>query len=228
MKKTNILMLSLVTLVFQNNSLLSKAEITQTEISVKELEKKASPKNTLKSTGKVLECTQMDLLNSAFTANPIAVLKINMARKTLRTVFKKICDEEEKEKNQKTRTILSPKEEKAFVQKQVEIMLLPVKEFFDSLIKYRGMVRPVLELSLESQPEEKGTSFLIKCCDAQKDIFTFCEKEINTKKNLKLICAEISQFFNDLNTSLKQPAKDSYHAFVKELKAKKKKKKNKK
>lgn len=153
---------------------------------------------------------EMKLLNSVLTTKPFVVVRIDLARKSIKKVLS------EMKKNEDQRTTSSSFDEKNFITKNLDEILKPVETFFETLRQYRKLLRPLIEESVN-----KKKSLLLDLCNSKDTITIFCTKKIVTITLFKSICEELLAFFTKIKASLSPKAHEAYQTLIKELKKKK-------
>ncbi|MBY0354012.1 hypothetical protein K2W90_06645 [Candidatus Babeliales bacterium] len=203
MNKKTFFLFSILLLVSPENN--AKTETSKTNTTTK----------TATSISHKLTGSNMKNLDQVFQMFPMGLLKINFAQRDIAKVIKSIDGIEFRTPQAET--------EKAFVDKHLETMLKPVKEFFDIITAYSSLVEPLVKESIIQHRNIKAEeSILIDFLHSKKDIVTFCAQDITSVPKLHKLCEEILAFFKDINESVSDQTHVAYKTLVEQIKNKQK------
>ena len=177
---------------------------------------KKKAKTKKKSVGIKIKHNNVMLLNTSLVDYPEVILRIQLSAKSVGQVKKTATDQKSAFAKKST------KDQAEFITRQLNKILAPVEQFFDSIQEYSGMILPILEESLKSHKIEKD-AILIKYFSSKTHIKDFCHKEIVTIDALEKFCTELSYFFADLNATFDINVKKAFKVFMTEFKSKRKK-----
>ncbi len=160
--------------------------------------------------GKVLKNEALGTLNLIFAQHPIAILRINLAARSIKTALDKT--DLELQLKQATRSTQEKKQadiktEEKEVAQELEQIVAPVREFFAQIQNYNAMVQPIMQ---ESIGAHKPNSLLMKYFNSKQELMEFAEKNVTTKETFKELTSELLQFLKDLTKSLSPEAKTAY------------------
>jgi len=164
--------------------------------------------------GKKLTCAEMGMLNAVLSSNPVGVMRMDLSYNAACKVLKDLPN--------------AP-EDKKYISGQIALLLEPVKQFFDIIQSYSGMIRPLVEESLlniaptdhtKHQPTKPAKKvYILDFFDSPKDAATYFDSAIQTKADLKVACFEFLTFFRDLKASLTADAIKAYDGLRQQLKS---------
>ena len=154
-------------------SLSAKAP-TQTEVGVVTLVHRSPMKLTHQN---------MNILNGVFLEHPHALAQLKMAAQRAEKLIKELPTLADK---------------KDVVSEKVGYIIALTTEFFDCVKPYKGMVKPLLQESLQ---EMYPTSRILDAIENSTDAKLYLVNKVQTKNELNALCVEIVRFFNDMSLS---------------------------
>lgn len=155
--------------------------------------------------GKKLVCPAVDTLNRYFATDPYPVFRMDLACQNAL----KVAHEME------TRAGV----DKAFIAAKIKSILDPVKDFLGYIHTFSGIVKPLIEESLTSQPgADKANCLILKFCESKDDAYAFFNKNVNDKAVLVSACKEFTTLFEDIKASLNDDAMKAYNELMLKLK----------
>lgn len=159
--------------------------------------------------GKKITALQMNTLNAQLTLHPMGTVRMKMSTKKIKEVLKQNEQKRASFANNKTT-------EKTFVHEQLATIIKPVQEFFDIIQNpiVIEIVKPIVAESLNNPKK----SFILDFCNSKQDILSFCETEVVSCATLESICKELLHFFNSVQLSLSDKAKEAAKNLEAELK----------
>ncbi len=165
--------------------------------------------------GKVLEEKQMGLISLGIVLDPTfmvdAWITKELAQKTL-NILNTLKDEIKKNNTKK------PQDEQAFVQKQKALLVNRLAVCFGPVRQHKNMVIPLVLESLGTSSKcgnyETTPPILVKFfnSDLSMSVESFFDKEVQTIDALTAMSKEVVTFFNDLEVSLSNLARQKYES----------------
>ncbi len=181
--------------------------------------------DVLKAEGKKLTVSEMNLLDTVLQGSPIGIVRMDIAYKTAL----KVLTELNKLEAQVETKAIDAAQEKVFLSTQMSSILAPVKEFFDEVHSYVGIIKPLIFESLMGKvrnvqtvqdaliKDEKDCLFL-KFFQSPESATNFFETFVKTRADLRLACNEFIVFFKDMRKNLSPKAIDAYRKMIDEIK----------
>lgn len=150
-----------------------------------------------------LTSPEMDMLNTMLAANPIGTMRLNMGYNAAQKTLKELP---------------AMQDSHDAISEKMALLLAPVKEFFDIIQAFSGMIKPLVEESLMSKAKNNQKIYLLEFFNATGGATLYFEKAVTNKAELELVCKEFMTFFSDLKVSLTPEANEAYKKLVEQYK----------
>jgi hypothetical protein len=163
-----------------------------------------APIQDIPTKGKVLDCEQMNFLNTVFKGAPIGLVHFRMAANAARSILAKLPT--------------SPDDAQTmamFVKKLVK----PLEPFLDRIKGFSDTLLPLITMSLNAQPPAHLTGFVAQ----EKTSAAYFECALNNKIQLERACKEFMQFYLDIYASLTPDTREGFEQLWHQIVAEQKK-----
>lgn len=162
--------------------------------------------------GKKIVGISMRLLDHQISLYPTIMARITIAAQQAQVVLMNI-----QELEFEGRSKLDKKEEE-FIKTQLELILIPVENFLDSIKEYKIVLIRIFEQCFGEK--EAKESCLYQALDSNCTMTQFFSSKIRSLEGLKKTCTEFIKFKKDIEASLSDNTKKSYQELIKQLEAK--------
>lgn len=176
-----------------------------------------------KGKGKELKAPQMKLLNLKMEA--IAVVRTKVTSDKAERVIQEIealqnaCSAIATPGSEKQKTFVSDAAEQAFIAERLNLMLEPIKKFFEIVCSYKKYIIPIVAESLGITEKDLAKSWFLRFFATKEDAMAFFEREVKTLGDLKTLSKEFITVFDDLYTNLSPKLRNECEEICKAIKA---------